>query len=90
MFNNFKEVENGEYIFMGNSASSDVKDKENFIMKIKSRKEITLRNVSFVPYIRRNLVSESLLNKHGSCLVFEDDKFVLTKNGVFMGIEYDL
>ena len=41
-----------------------------------------------VPDIRKNLVSCSLLSKNGFKLVFESDKFVLTKNGMYVGKGY--
>lgn len=44
-----------------------------------SGKELTLNNVLHVPDIRKNLVSGSLLSKAGFKLVFESDKFILTK-----------
>ena len=50
-----------------------------------SGKELTLNNVLHVPDIRKNLVSGSLLSKNGFRLVFESDKFVLTKNGMYVG-----
>lgn len=53
-----------------------------------SGKEVTLRNVLHVKDIRKNLVSGSLLSKAGFRLVFESDKFILTKSGVFVGKGY--
>ena len=50
-----------------------------------SGKEFTLNNVLHVPDIRKNLVSGSLLSKNGFRLVFESEKFVLSKNGMYGG-----
>ena len=48
-------------------------------------KELTLTNVLYVPKIRKkNLVSGSLLNNHGFKLVFESNKFVLFKSGMYV------
>ncbi|GJY40458.1 hypothetical protein Tco_0427728 [Tanacetum coccineum] len=47
-----------------------------------SEKELKLTNVLYVPEIRKNLVSGWLLNKFGFRLVFESDKFVLSKNQI--------
>ena len=44
-----------------------------------SGKELTLTNVLHVPEIRKNLISGSLLSKNGFKMVFESDKFVLSK-----------
>ena len=49
-----------------------------------SSKELTLNNVLYVPKIRKNLVSGSLLSKHGFRMVFESDKVVLTKSGMYV------
>ena len=53
-----------------------------------SGKELTLTNVLYVPKIRNNLVSGSLLNSHGFLLVFESNKFVLSKIGMYVGKRY--
>lgn len=51
-------------------------------------KKLTLNNVLYVLDIRTNLVSGSLLSKNGFRLVFESDKFVLTKNRMYVGKGY--
>ena len=66
---------------MGNSSTSKVEGQGKIVLKITSGKELTLNNVLHVPDIRKNLVSRSLLSKNEFRLVFESDKFVLTKNG---------
>ena len=53
-----------------------------------SRKNLTLNNVLYVPEIRKNLVSSSLLNKHRFRMVFEADKVVVSKSGMFVGKGY--
>ena len=55
------------------------------ILKMTSEKKLTLNNVMYVPDIKKNLVSRSLLVKHIFMLVFESDKFVMLKNGVYIG-----
>ncbi|GJW72037.1 retrotransposon protein, putative, ty1-copia subclass [Tanacetum coccineum] len=47
-----------------------------------SEKELKLTNVLYVLEICKNLVSGWLLNKFGFRLVFESDKFVLSKNQI--------
>ena len=47
-----------------------------------------LTNVFYVSKVRKNLVSGGLLNKFGFKLVFEVDKFVLSKGGMFVGKGY--
>ena len=88
MFSTFEPIETGEKVFMGNSATSDIKGQGKVVLKMTSGKEMTLTNVLYVPEIRKNLVSGSLLNSHGFQLVFESDKFVLSKSGMYVGKGY--
>ncbi|XP_062088687.1 uncharacterized protein LOC133795247 [Humulus lupulus] len=60
----FEQVTNGDKLFMGNSATSEIEDQGKVILKMTSAKELTLNNVLYVPDIYKNLVSGSLLNKH--------------------------
>ena len=78
----------GRKLYMGNSATSEVQGMGNIVLKMTSGKEVTLLDVLHVPDIRKNLVSGALLSKAGFRLVFESDKFVLTKNGLFLGKGY--
>ena len=73
---------------MGNSTISTVEGQGKVVFKMTSRKELTLNNVLYVPEIRKNLVSSSLLNKHGFRIVFESDKVVLSKSGLYVGKGY--
>ncbi|RVW62815.1 Retrovirus-related Pol polyprotein from transposon TNT 1-94 [Vitis vinifera] len=88
MFSTFEPIENGEKVFMGNSATSEIKGQGKVILKMTSGKELTLTNVLYVPKIRKNLVSGSLLNNHGFRLVFESNKVVLSKSGMYVGKGY--
>ncbi|PKI76891.1 hypothetical protein CRG98_002678 [Punica granatum] len=72
----------GERIYMGNSAHSVVEGQCKVVLKMASGKKLTLNNVLYVPEIRKNLVSGSLLNKHGFVMVFELDKVILSKSGI--------
>ncbi|WCJ29313.1 Retrovirus-related Pol polyprotein from transposon TNT 1-94 [Euphorbia peplus] len=82
--------QSGEKLFMGNSATSKIKGVGTVILKMTSGKEVTLRNVLYVPEIRKNLVSGSILSAHGFKMVFESDKFVLSKCGMYVGKGYML
>ena len=90
VFNTYKEVEDGEKLYMGNAATADIKGVGDVILKMTSGKEVKLRDVLYVPELRKNLVSGGLLNQFGFKLVFESDKFVLSKNGMFVGKGYAL
>jgi len=35
--------------------------------------------------MRKNLISGTLMNKHGFAINFESDQLILRKNGVFIG-----
>ena len=53
-----------------------------------SKNELILKYVLHVPDIRKNLVSYSFLSKTSFKLVFISDKFILTKNDVYVGKRY--
>ncbi|GJS28007.1 hypothetical protein Tco_0488627 [Tanacetum coccineum] len=55
------------------------------ILKMASKKELKLINVLYVLKIHKNLVSGWLLNKFGFRLVLEFDKFVLSKDQMYVG-----
>nr|GEU80219.1 Pol polyprotein [Tanacetum cinerariifolium] len=88
MFHSFKAVDNGQKLYLGNSATADIKGEGDVVLKMTSEKELKLNNVLYVLVIRKNLVSGWLLNKFGFRLVFESDKFVLSKNQIFVGKGY--
>ena len=73
---------------MGNSSSSKVEGQGKVVLKMTSGKELTLNDGLHVPKIRKNLVSGSLLSKKGFKLVFVSEKFILTKNGMYVGKGY--
>ena len=85
LFSSFKEVNKGEKLFMGNSITVDIKGEGDVILKWTSGKVLKLKNVLYVPEIRKNLVSGWLLNKYGFCLAFEGNTFELTKSKMVVG-----
>ena len=88
MFTSFELVDSGEKLFMGNFAMSEIQGQGKVILKMTSGKNLTLNNVLYVLEIRKNLVSGLLLKKHGFRMVFEVDKVVVSKLGMFMGKGY--
>ena len=88
MFSTYQSVGYVEQLFMRNSSTSKVEGKGKVVLKMSSGKELTLNDVLHVPDIRKNLVSGSLLSKNDFQLVFESDKFLLTKNGMLVGKGY--
>ena len=49
---------------------------------------VTLTHMLHVPEIRKNVVSGPTLSKKGFKLVFEYDRFILTKAGMYLGKGY--
>ena len=73
---------------MGNSAVSKVEGKGKVILKWISGKGFALNDVLHFLDVRKNLISGSILNKKGFRMVFESDKFVLTKGEMYVGKGY--
>ncbi|GKA64729.1 zinc finger, CCHC-type containing protein [Tanacetum coccineum] len=65
-----------------------VHGKGSVALEFSSGKTITLFNVLYVPKLRKNLVSGPMLNKCGYKQVYESDKYILSKSGVFVGFHY--
>ena len=84
-FTEYDSVEDGTVLYMKNSSTAAVKGKGKVDLEFTSGKTLTLTDVYHVPEVRKNLVSGSLLNKHGFKLVFESDKVILSKSGTFVG-----
>ncbi|GKF24390.1 hypothetical protein Tco_0076712 [Tanacetum coccineum] len=45
LFHSFRAVDNGEKLYMGNSATADIKGEGDVILKMTSKKELKLTNV---------------------------------------------
>ena len=88
MFSSYTTVGGDEKLYMGNSSTSKVEGVGKIALKMTSGKTVTLINVLHVPDVRKNLVSGSLLSKNGFKLVFVSDKFVLSKNEMYVGKGY--
>ncbi|KAF2320022.1 hypothetical protein GH714_022147 [Hevea brasiliensis] len=84
-FKNYEEVVNGQKVLMGNHDSAKVVGKGSVELNFTSGKKLLLVNVLYVPEIRKNLVSASLLCKKGYKAVLESDKIIVSINGLFVG-----
>nr|GEY10651.1 retrotransposon protein, putative, Ty1-copia subclass [Tanacetum cinerariifolium] len=73
---------------MGKSTTTDIKGEGDVILKMTFVKELKLTNVLYVLKVHKNLVSSWLLIKFGFRLVFKSDKFVLSKNQMYVGRGY--
>jgi hypothetical protein len=83
------EVTDSSSILMGNGSRAVVHGVGRVDLKLTSRKTLSLKNVQHVPGINRNLISGSLLCRDGFKLVFESNKFIVLKFGMFIGKGYD-
>ncbi|GKB77813.1 retrovirus-related pol polyprotein from transposon TNT 1-94 [Tanacetum coccineum] len=59
MFRSFRAADNREKLYMGNSATADIKGIGDVILKMISEKELKLTNVLYVLEIRKNLITRS-------------------------------
>jgi membrane protein CcdC involved in cytochrome C biogenesis len=83
MFSTYKEVD-GKYLYLENSLTFNILGVGKDILKITFKKLITFNNVLHVANIGKNSVFDSLLSKISFKMVFEIDKFILSKNDVFI------
>jgi len=74
--------------FMGNAATGRVTRKGKVLLKFTSGKSLCLNNVLFVHFLRRNLVSNSLLDIAGFEVNQKAGKIIILRDGVFVGKGY--
>nr|GEZ06779.1 zinc finger, CCHC-type [Tanacetum cinerariifolium] len=87
-FKTFEPEEDRSVLYMGDEHFAPVHGKGSVALEFSSRKTVTLFNVLYVPKIRKNLVSGPVLNKCGYKHVYESDKYILSKCGIFVGFGY--
>ncbi|GJZ08491.1 zinc finger, CCHC-type containing protein [Tanacetum coccineum] len=81
-------MEDGSVLYIGDDHFAPVHGKGSVVLEYSSRKSITLFNVLYVPKLRKNLISGPVLNKCGYKQVYESDKYILSKCGVFVVFGY--
>ena len=86
MYTSFEEGEDRIYL-AAHSQTAKVLGKGKVVLKLTSGKTLALNDVLYVPEIRANLISVSLLGKAGVKVSFESD-IVMTKNNVLIGKGY--
>ena len=57
-------------------------------LRFSSRKIVSLFNILHVPNIKKDMVSNGILNDWGCKQVIKSDKFVSSKHDVFIGFGY--
>ncbi|GJW59597.1 zinc finger, CCHC-type containing protein [Tanacetum coccineum] len=87
-FKTYEPVEDGSVLYMGDDHFTPVHEKGSVVLEFSSGKSITLFNVLYVPKLHKNLISGPVLNKCGYKQVYESDKYILSKSGVFVGFGY--
>ncbi|GJU89678.1 zinc finger, CCHC-type containing protein [Tanacetum coccineum] len=87
-FKTYEPVEDGSVLYMADEHCAPVHGKGSVTLEFSSGKTITLFNVLYVPKLRKNLVSGPVLIKCGYKQVYESDKYILSKCGVFVGFGY--
>nr|GEV31172.1 zinc finger, CCHC-type [Tanacetum cinerariifolium] len=87
-FKTYEPVDDGSVLYMGDDHFASVHGKGSVALEFSYGKTITLFNVLYVPKLCKNLVSGPMLNKFGYKHVYESDKYILSKSGVFVGFGY--
>jgi hypothetical protein len=83
-FVDFKEKVVGEHkVYMGNNTYSNVLGEGKCKISIKGS-VIVLRDVLYVPSIRRNLISVSILDNKGHMIKFKSEKVYIRKVNIFV------
>ena len=87
-FEDFKPLDDGSEVRMGNVATEPIKGFGTVKLEFTSGNVLKLDRVLYVPGIRKNLLSGIMLNNYGYKQVIESDKFILSKQGNFVGFGY--
>ncbi|GKE30341.1 zinc finger, CCHC-type containing protein [Tanacetum coccineum] len=87
-FKTFKPVDDGSVLYMGDAHFAPIHGKGSVVLEFSSGKTITLFNVLYVPKLHKNLISGPVLNKCEYKQVYESDKYILSKCGMFVGFGY--
>jgi len=83
------QTDQASSLLMGNGARAAVRGVGTVDLKLTSGKTVQLKNVHHVPSIKKNIISGSLLCRDGYKLMFESNKFVLSRYGTFVGKSYE-
>ncbi|GKC40704.1 zinc finger, CCHC-type containing protein, partial [Tanacetum coccineum] len=87
-FKTYESLNDGSILHLGNKPTSLVHGRGCVDLRFSSGKVVSLLNVLNVLNKRKNLISSSVLNNYVYKQVIESNKFVLSKQGVFIGFGY--
>ncbi|PHT27500.1 hypothetical protein CQW23_32904 [Capsicum baccatum] len=88
LFSSFASAQAEEMLYMANSVTAKVKGTGKFFLKMTSGKVLTLNNVLYVPKLRRNLISVSLLDQNGLKCITISGKIVVSNGEMYVGKGY--
>lgn len=89
-FKTYFETNDGQEVQMENEVRYKVVGTGSVELNFTSGKKVTLVNVLHAPDMNRNLVSGDLLGKSSIKSIYESDKHILTRSGVFVGKGYSI
>ncbi|GKA47271.1 zinc finger, CCHC-type containing protein [Tanacetum coccineum] len=87
-FKTYEPVEDESVLYMGDDHFAPVHGKGSIVLEFSYGISITLFNVLYVPKLRKNLIYVHVSNKYGYKQVYESDKYILSKSGVFVRLGY--
>ncbi|GJY87214.1 zinc finger, CCHC-type containing protein [Tanacetum coccineum] len=82
------QLRDGSVLYMGDDHFPHDHGKGSVVLEFSSGKSITLFNVLYVPKLHKNLIFGPVLNKCGYKQVYESNKYILSKSGIFVGFGY--
>nr|GEX71455.1 zinc finger, CCHC-type [Tanacetum cinerariifolium] len=87
-FKTYEPVEDGSVLYMGDDHFAFVYGNGSVVLEFSLGKSITLFKVTYVPKLHINLIYGPVSNKCGYKQVYESDKYILSKFGVFVRFGY--
>jgi hypothetical protein len=88
LFSSYQCIGTGA-LLMGNICHACVLVVGIVILKFTSRKTVLLKNVQYIPSIKKNLAIVSQLCRGGYKIVFKSNKYIMSKYGPFVRKGYD-